>query len=136
MNYSEIKEIISKVSIGYLATYDLDRETPRVRAVDAGTIYGDCIYVSTFHTSNKVRELDRCNSVEIFYSDEKCQIRVAGEAEKIDDLSIRERFLEDNSVMKNMFSSADNDIYILYKVTPRQVRYMPEIGDEYEEIVI
>lgn len=134
MNKKDCFKIIQEKKIGYLATFDVTKTTPRVRAVDIGTVYDNEIYFSTFKNTGKVSELDKSKKVEIFLLYDEGQIRIMGHAETIQDLDIKSRFLDDNLTMKDMFDNAENSDFVLYKIVPEEIRYMDNNSSSYTYI--
>ena len=131
MNREECLKQIKKIEIGYLATYDCTQKMPRVRPIDMGTQYNGLIYFSTFANTNKVKELESFKNVEVYFGNDDGQIRVNGEVNKVTDLTIRKKFLDDNKVMKDMFRDENNDDFVLYSINPILFRIMGSNDSEY-----
>ncbi len=123
MNKIECVGLVKNVKVGYLATCDKDCQ-PYVRPMDMKTVYGDDIYFSTFNNTDKIKQIEQCNKVEAIFIQNYTQLRIIGTAELIKDEDVRQKFLADNKGIADMLTNGDSSNLLIYKITPKTVRYM------------
>lgn len=133
MDKGKCINFIQKVKIGYLATCDGDNQ-PYVRPVDMKTVYDGDIYFSTFSTTDKIRQIEKCSNVEILFLDGYLQLRIIGKAEHVKSSAMKERFLADNSGIAAMLTGNNKEELYIYKIVPKVIRFMGEDDNVYKYI--
>ena len=116
-----------------LATIDGDQ--PRVRPVSPVKTDGFTIYVANLRSYHKTAEIAANPKVELCYlSADHDQVRITGVAEVEADRGVLETIWADNPLLRNYLGSVDNPALVVYRIEPRQVRYMQEWALEYQEV--
>ncbi|HET6251977.1 MAG TPA: pyridoxamine 5'-phosphate oxidase family protein [Tepidisphaeraceae bacterium] len=116
-----------------LATCDGDQ--PRVRPVSPVKTDGFIVYVANMRFYHKTGEIAADPKVELCYMDnEHNQVRITGLAEIVTDRAILQEIWDANALMRQYLGSLDNPQLIVYRVVPKQVRYMREWALEYHEV--
>jgi general stress protein 26 len=119
----------------YLAS--IDGTQPRVRPVSPVRTDGFTVYVANLRGYHKTQEIAANPQVELCYLDqEHNQLRITGVAHVVDDRSLLEEIWGTNPLLRNYLGSIDNPDLIVYRIDPRQVRYMREWALEYHEVPI
>lgn len=118
-----------------LATIDGDQ--PRVRPVSPVKTDGFTIYVANLRSYHKTAEIAANPKVELCYlSADHDQVRITGVAKVEADRGVLEAIWADNPLLRNYLGSVDNPALVVYRIEPRQVRYMQEWALEYQEVPI
>ena len=113
----------------------LDGDQPRVRPVSPVKTDGFVLYVASLRSSNKTGEIDRQAKVEICYlTKDHDQVRITGFVENVTDAVVRQQIWDTNPLLRAYLKTIDNPEFVLYKVTPKRVRYMREWALEYVEV--
>ena len=116
-----------------LATIDGDQ--PRVRPVSPVRTDGFVIYVANMRFYAKTAQIAANAKVELCYMDEHHnQVRITGVAEILTDRALLEEIWNTNPLMRQYLGSIDNPQLIIYRIVPRQVRYMQEWALEYYDV--
>ena len=116
-----------------LATIDGDQ--PRLRPVSPVKTDGFTIYVANLRMYHKTQEIAANPKVELCYMDEgHNQVRLTGVAEIVTDRPLLEEIWNANPLLRQYLGSLDNPQLIVYRMTPRQVRYMQEWALEYYDV--
>lgn len=127
--------VIQSDRFPYLATMDGDQ--PRVRPVSPVRSDGFHIYVANLRSYHKTLEIESNSRVELCYLDsEHNQLRITGTAEIVTDRVLQQEIWDKNALLRQFLGSIDNPQFILYHVSPSQVRYMREWALEYHEVAI
>ena len=127
--------VIQSDRFPYLATMDGDQ--PRVRPVSPVRSDGFHIYVANLRSYHKTLEIESNSRVELCYLDsEHNQLRITGTAEIVTDRVLLQEIWDENALLRQFLGSIDNPQFILYHVSPSQVRYMREWALEYHEVAI
>ncbi len=114
-----------------------DGDQPRLRPVAPVKTEGFTVWVASLRTSGKTGELDRNRKVELcYFSDGHDHVRITGVAELVTDPAERREIWDANPLLRAYLHSVDNPEFMLYKVTPRRVRFMREWALEYQEVEI
>lgn len=125
--------VIAADKFPMLAT--LDGDQPRVRPVSPVRTDGFTVYVASLRSSGKTSEIDRTQKVELCYlTPDHDQVRITGIAETITDPALRQQIWDANPLLRAYLKSVDNPEFMLYRVVPKQVRYMREWALEYFEV--
>jgi general stress protein 26 len=118
-----------------LATADGDQ--PRVRPVSPVKTDGFTIYVANMRFYHKTAEIAADPKVELCYMDsEHNQVRITGIAEIVVERPLLQEIWDANALMRQYLGSLDNPQLIVYRIVPKQVRYMREWALDYHEVVI
>lgn len=127
--------VIAADRFPYLATIDGDQ--PRVRPVSPVRTDGFTIYVANLRSYHKTGEIAANPHVELCYLDEKHdQVRITGVAEIVSDRVLLQDIWDSNPLMRQYLGSIDNPELIVYRIVPRQVRFMREWALEYFDVPI
>ena len=115
----------------------MDGDQPRVRPVSPVRSDGFHIYVANLRSYHKTLEIESNSRVELCYLDsEHNQLRITGTAEIVTDRVLQQEIWDKNALLRQFLGSIDNPQFILYHVSPSQVRYMREWALEYHEVAI
>ena len=113
----------------------VDGQQPRVRPVSPVRTDGFTVYVANLRSYHKTAEIAANPAVELCYMDEgHNQVRITGVAEVLADRPLLEEIWQTNPLLRQYLGSIDNPALIVYRITPRQVRYMQEWALEYYEV--
>ena len=119
-----------------LATIDGDQ--PRVRPVSPVRTDGFVVYVANLRFYAKTAQIAANPKVELCYTDDHHnQLRITGRAEPLSpatDRPLLEDIWNTNPLMRQYLGSIDNPDLIVYRIVPRQVRYMQEWALEYYDV--
>lgn len=127
--------VIAKAKFPMLAT--VDGEQPRLRPVSPVRTDGFTVYVASLRRYGKTAEIEANANVELCYLDEDHdQVRITGTAEILADPSLKQQIWDANPLMRQFLGSIDNPELLIYRIQPRQVRYMREWALEYHEVPI
>ena len=118
-----------------LATIDGDQ--PRVRPVSPVKTDGFVVYVANLRFYHKTGEIAANPNVELCYLDgEHNQVRLTGVAEIVAERPLLQEIWDANPLMRQYLGSLDNPQLIIYRIHPRQARYMREWALEYHDVNI
>ena len=125
--------VMSAAKFPFLATSDGGQ--PRLRPVSPVKSEGFTVYVASLRFYGKTAEIDANPNVELCYLDASHdQVRITGVAEVVTDRAVKEEIWDANPLLRQYLGSVDNPDLILYRITPRRVRYMKEWALEYYEV--
>lgn len=115
----------------------VDGEHARARPVSPVRTDGFTVYVASFRSSHKTGELERNPNVELCYMAESHdQVRITGVADLVTDRTVVQEIWDQNPLLRSFLGSIDNPEFMLYRVTPSQVRFMREWALEYHEVPV
>ncbi len=115
----------------------LDGDQPRLRPVSPVKVDGFTVYVANLKQYHKTGEIAENPKVELCYLDgDHNQLRITGVAEVLADDEVLQEIWEMNPLLRQYLGSIDNPNLIVYKIEPRQVRYMKEWALAYYEVPI
>jgi general stress protein 26 len=118
-----------------LATIDGDQ--PRLRPVSPVKTDRFTVYVANMRFYHKTQEIAANPKVELCYLDDgHNQVRITGFAEILQDRPLLQEIWDANPLMRQYLGSLDNPQLIVYRIVPRQVRYMQEWALEYYEVLL
>lgn len=128
-------EVIKAAKFPMLATVDPNGQ-PRVRPVSPVRVDDDfTIYVANLASYQKTAEIEANPKVELAYlAPDHDQLRISGTAERVSDAGVTAEIWEANPLLKHYLGSPDNPEFILYRVVPRQVRFMREWALAYHDV--
>jgi general stress protein 26 len=113
----------------------MDGEQPRVRPVSPVKTDGFVVYVASMKSSNKTAEIERDAKVELCYlTEDHDQVRITGIAQTVTDDTTRKSIWDSNPLLRAYLKSIDNPEFMLYRIVPRQVRFMREWALEYFDV--
>ena len=128
-------EVVAADRFPDLATIDGDQ--PRVRPVSPVRTDGFTVYVANLRSYHKTEEIAANPKVELCYLDgEHNQVRITAVASIVDDRELLQEIWDANPLLKQYLGTLDNPELIVYRLTPRQVRYMREWALEYHDVPI
>ena len=129
------RAVVEQDRFPYLATIDGDQ--PRVRPVSPVRTDGFTVYIANLKQYHKTVEIEANANVELCYLDgEHNQVRITGVAVVLDDRETIQSIWDENPLLRQYLGSIDNPNLIIYRVDPRQVRYMKEWALEYHEVEV
>jgi len=130
-----VLQLVQDEKFPVLAT--IDGEQPRVRPVSPVRTDGFVVYVASLRSSHKTGEIDRNTNVELCYtSAHHDQVRITGTAERVTDRPLIDEIWDTNPLLRSFLGSPDNPEFVLYRILPRQVRFMREWALDYHDIAI
>lgn len=115
----------------------IDGQQPRVRPVSPVRTDGFTVYVANLRSYHKTVEIAANPAVELCYMDEgHNQVRISGVAEVLSDRPLLEEIWQGNPLLRQYLGSIDNPALIVYRITPKQVRYMQEWALQYFDVPV
>jgi len=118
-----------------LATIDGDQ--PRLRPVSPVRTDGFTVYVANLRQYHKTGEIAANPKVELCYVDAgHNQVRLTGVAEVVTDRALLQEIWDANPLLRQYLGTLDNPQLIVYRIEPRQIRYMREWALEYHNVPI
>jgi general stress protein 26 len=127
--------VIREAKFPMLATVDPEGQ-PRVRPVSPVQVDDDfTIYVANLAVYQKTSEIAANPKVELAYlSPDHDQVRITGVATIETDPSVIAAIWEKNPLLRQYLGTPENPQFVLYRVDPKQVRFMREWALEYFEV--
>jgi general stress protein 26 len=128
-------ETMADAKFPILATADGDQ--PRARPVSPVKTDGFVVYVANLRMYHKTGEIAADPKVELCYVDSHHnQVRITGVAEVLTDRALLQEIWDQNALMRQYLGSIDNPQLLVYRIVPKQVRYMKEWALNYYEVPI
>lgn len=125
--------VIAADRFPYLAT--IDGNQPRVRPVSPVRTDGFTVYVANLRMYHKTAEIAVNPNVELCYLDDKHdQVRITGIAEVVTERSVLQEIWDANPLLRQYLGSLDNPALIVYRIRPKQVRFMREWALNYHDV--
>jgi general stress protein 26 len=113
----------------------IDRDQPRLRPVSPVKTDGFTVYVANLRMYHKTHEIAANPKIELCYMDTgHNQVRLSGVAEVVTERPLLEEIWNANPLLRQYLGSLDNPALIVYRIRPKQVRYMQEWALEYYEV--
>lgn len=127
--------VIREAKFPMLATVDPEGQ-PRVRPVSPVRVDEDfTIYVANLAVYQKTREIAANPKVELAYlSPDHDQVRITGLATIETDPEVIAAIWEKNPLLRQYLGTPENPQFVLYRIDPKQVRFMREWALEYFEV--
>lgn len=124
--------VIREAKFPMLATVDPEGQ-PRVRPVSPVRVDEDfTIYVANLAVYQKTREIAANPKVELAYlSPGHDQVRITGVATTETDPEVITAIWEKNPLLRQYLGTPENPQFVLYRIDPKQVRFMREWALEY-----
>ena len=127
------QSVMSEAKFPMLSSIDGDQ--PRLRPVSPVKTDGFTVYVANLKAYHKTKEIASNPNVELCYMDSKHdQVRITGVAEVLEDADELQTIWDDNPLLRQYLGSIDNPMLIVYRIVPKQVRFMREWALEYHEV--
>ena len=127
--------VMSEAKFPMLSSIDGDQ--PRLRPVSPVKTEGFTVYVANLKAYHKTQEIAANPKVELCYMDSKHdQVRISGVAEVLEDQDELQAIWDANSLLRQYLGTIDNPMLIVYRIVPRQVRFMREWALEYHEVPV
>lgn len=123
---TECIEFAKANPVGHLATTDGDQ--PRVRVVLLWRVQDDGFYFETLNSKQMCDQLRANPKVEVCFFNNKTEMseaklmRVAGEVEFLNDMSLKAQLLDDWKFLKPVFSGPEDPNLVIYRI-PRGEAY-------------
>jgi len=115
----------------------IDGDQPRLRPVSPVKTDGFTVYVANLKAYHKTQEISANPKVELCYMDSKHdQVRITGVAEVLEDADELQTIWDGNPLLRKYLGTIDNPMLIVYRIVPRQVRFMREWALEYHEVPV
>ena len=127
--------VIREAKFPMLATVDPEGQ-PRVRPISPVQVDDDfTIYVANLAVYQKTREIAANPKVELTYlSPDHDQVRITGVATIETDPEVIAAIWEKNPLLRQYLGTPENPQFVLYRIDPKQVRFMREWALEYFEV--
>ena len=129
------QSVMSEAKFPMLSSIDGDQ--PRLRPVSPVKTDGFTVYVANLKAYHKTKEIASNPNVELCYMDSKHdQVRITGVAEVLGDADELQTIWDDNPLLRQYLGTIDNPMLIVYRIVPKQVRFMREWALEYHEVPV
>ena len=129
------QSVMSEAKFPMLSSIDGDQ--PRLRPVSPVKTDGFTVYVANLKAYHKTQEIAANPKVELCYMDSKHdQVRITGVAEVFEERDELQSIWDANPLLRQYLGTIDNPMLIVYRIVPRQVRFMREWALEYHEVPV
>ena len=129
------KSVMNEAKFPMLSSIDGDQ--PRLRPVSPVKTDGFTVYVANLKAYHKTQEIAANPKVELCYMDSKHdQVRITGVAEVLEERDELQAIWDANPLLRQYLGTIDNPMLIVYRIVPRQVRFMREWALEYHEVPV
>ena len=129
------QSVMSEAKFPMLSSIDGDQ--PRLRPVSPVKTDGFTVYVANLKAYHKTQEIASNPNVELCYMDSKHdQVRITGVAEVLEDADELQTIWDGNPLLRQYLGTIDNPMLIVYRIVPKQVRFMREWALEYHEVTL
>ena len=129
------QSVMSEAKFPMLSSIDGDQ--PRLRPVSPVKTDGFTVYVANLKAYHKTKEIASNPNVELCYMDGKHdQVRITGVAEVLEDADELQTIWDGNPLLRQYLGTIDNPMLIVYRIVPKQVRFMREWALEYHEVPV
>ena len=98
---------------------------PACRPFGAIMEIGDKLYIST-HDGNEVhKQLRSTGHMQIIAKKEgsRAWLRITGIAEECNDISLKQRFMEECPILASHFGAADSEHFLMFKITVKKSEF-------------
>jgi|TARA_B100001971_G_scaffold190625_1_gene193527 general stress protein 26 len=127
------KAVVNSAKFPMLATIDEDH--PRLRPISPVKTDGFTVYVANLKMYHKTQEIAANPNVELCYMDSKHdQVRISGVAEVLEDADELQEIWDANPLLRQYLGTIENPMLIVYRIVPKQIRFMREWALEYHEV--
>jgi len=129
------QSVMSEAKFPMLSSIDGDQ--PRLRPVSPVKTDGFTVYVANLKAYHKTKEIASNPKVELCYMDSKHdQVRITGVVEVLKDADELQTIWDGNPLLRQYLGTIDNPMLIIYRIVPKQVRFMREWALEYHEVPV
>ena len=129
------QSVMSEAKFPMLSSIDGDQ--PRLRPVSPVKTEGFTVYVANLKAYHKTKEIASNPNVELCYMDSKHdQVRITGVAEVLQDADELQMIWDGNPLLRQYLGTIDNPMLIIYRIVPKQIRFMREWALEYHEVPV
>ena len=129
------QSVMSEAKFPMLSSIDGDQ--PRLRPVSPVKTDGFTVYVANLKAYHKTQEIAANPKVELCYMDSKHdQVRITGVAEVLRKRDELQAIWDANPLLRQYLGTIDNPMLIVYRIVPKQVRFMREWALEYHEVPV
>ena len=129
------QSVMSEAKFPMLSSIDGDQ--PRLRPVSPVKTDGFTVYVANLKAYHKTKEIASNPNVELCYMDSKHdQVRITGVAVVLEDSDELQTIWDGNPLLRQYLGTIDNPMLIVYRILPKQVRFMREWAREYHEVPV
>ncbi len=129
------QSVMSEAKFPMLSSIDGDQ--PRLRPVSPVKTDGFTVYVANLKAYHKTKEIASNPKVELCYMDSKHdQVRITGVVEVLKDADELQTIWDGNPLLRQYLGTIDNPMLIVYRIVPKQVRFMREWALEYHEVPV
>ena len=118
---NEVYEFLKKAGTFYLAT--VDGNQPRVRPFGAVNVFEDKLYLQTGKVKNVSKQIEANPLVEVCAFNEGKWIRVEGTLVRDERIEAKANMLDNNPMLKNMYSAEDDNTEVLYFTNAKATIY-------------
>ena len=108
----EVFEFLKECKTFYIATIDGDK--PRVRPFGVVNIFANKLYIQTGKSKNVSKQMQINPNVEICGFKDGKWVRLEGEVVRDDRIEAKASMLDNNPVLKSMYSTDDDNTEVLY----------------------
>ena len=96
---------------------------------------GFTVYVANLRMYHKTAEIAANPNVELCYLDDKHdQVRITGVAEIVTERTVLQEIWDTNPLLRQYLGSLANPALIMYRIRPKQVRFMREWALNYHDV--
>ena len=108
----EVYDFLKKCEVFYIATIDKDK--PRVRPFGAVNIFEDKLYIQTGKIKNVSKQMEINPYIEICSYNDGKWLRIEAQVVRDDRKEAKISMLDENPVLKKMYSADDDNTEVLY----------------------
>ena len=108
----EVYDFLKKCEVFYIATIDKDK--PRVRPSGAVNIFEDKLYIQTGKIKNISKQMEINPYIEICAYNDGKWLRIEAQVVRDDRKEAKISMLDENPVLKKMYSADDDNTEVLY----------------------
>jgi uncharacterized pyridoxamine 5'-phosphate oxidase family protein len=127
---NEIVSFLKENRVFFLATIDEDNpKQPRVRPFGASTVYNGKIYLVTANYKKVYKQIVKNSRTELSaMAKDGGGLRVEADLVMDDNLPARQAMLEDNDVLRNIYTATDGKMSVGYLTNGKAVFFAPDMG--------
>ena len=126
-------EVVAEDRFPMLASIDGDQ--PRLRPVSPVKTCGFTIWIANLRQYHKTQEIAANPKVELCYvNSNHDQVRISGLATVETDSNLLQEIWIANPLLQHYLGTVDNPDLIVYRVDPKEVRYMREWALDYHTV--
>ena len=127
------RDTMAAAKFPQLATNEKDQ--PRLRPVSPVKTEGFTVHVANLRSYQKTQQIAANPKVELCYlAPNHDQVRITGLAGVETDAAVLDGIWKSNPLLRRYLGTPDNPELIIYRIVPRQVRYMREWALHYHDV--